>query len=215
MDRQPIVLLGSGGHATCLVDIIEVSGAHQIAGVVTTDAGRINEFLGYPVLGGHEALPELARRGLRLAANGIGSMRDMTARRLAFAELKSHGFEVATLVHPSAVVSPRATLGEGVQMLQASAVQPAAVLGNDVIVYPMSVVGHGSVLGDHVLVSGGVTVGANVTVGDNCILSVGVDVVSGLSICENVLLGAGAAVTSDIREAGTYAGVPARRLEGN
>jgi acetyltransferase-like isoleucine patch superfamily enzyme len=48
--------------------------------------------------------------------------------------------------------------------------------------------------------------------GAGCMLGAGATVIDGLSVCDDVTIGAGAVVTVTLSAAGTYVGVPARRL---
>ena len=52
-----------------------------------------------------------------------------------------------------------------------------------------------------------------VEVGDCTYLGTGAVVLPGIRIAADVIVGAGAVVTENIDEAGTYVGVPARRLK--
>jgi len=58
----------------------------------------------------------------------------------------------------------------------------------------------GSVLGD-------ISIGNNCFIGTNCVIG------SGVTICDGVTVGAMTYVNKDIKEKGTYVGIPARRLE--
>ncbi|MGZ5685604.1 MAG: DapH/DapD/GlmU-related protein, partial [Usitatibacter sp.] len=51
-----------------------------------------------------------------------------------------------------------------------------------------------------------------IVIGNNVWLGGGVIILPGVTIGRNAVVGAGAVVTRDIREPGTYAGNPARRL---
>ena len=57
------------------------------------------------------------------------------------------------------------------------------------------------------LVAGTVRIGAKTWVG------AGATVSNGVSVCGGCMLGAGAGVVRDITEAGTYVGVPARKIK--
>lgn len=71
----------------------------------------------YPVLGGAEILPELYRRGVRLAVNGVGGIGRPETRWRVFEVLAQAAFYARALVHPAAYVERSAHLEGGVQVL--------------------------------------------------------------------------------------------------
>ena len=53
MTAMPLAILGAGGHARVVIDIVERIGAHRIVGVFDDDsAKRGTQVSGYEVLGG-------------------------------------------------------------------------------------------------------------------------------------------------------------------
>ena len=69
--------------------------------------------------------------------------------RLAWAEkLLAAGYRVPSVVHPTAIVSPSARLGEGCLVLQGAIVNTAARLGRACLVNAGALVDHDAVLAD-------------------------------------------------------------------
>ena len=62
----------------------------------------------------------------------------------------------------------------------------------------------GSVLG--AVLGGGVRIGSRVLIGSGAVVQ------PGRSICDGAVIGSGAVVCHDIQQAGTYVGIPARRV---
>ena len=85
-------------------------------------------------------------------------------------------------------------------------------LGRGCIINTSSSVDHGSVLGDYVHVAVGAHVCGLTQVEDNTWIGAGATVINGIHICRNCMIGAGAVVIKNIKEEGTYIGVPARRM---
>lgn len=86
-------------------------------------------------------------------------------------------------------------------------------IGCHVIVNLNCTIGHDAVIGNFTTLSPGVHVSGNVHIGKRCYIGSGAVIREGVTICDDVVIGAGAAVVKDITEPGTYAGVPAKRID--
>jgi UDP-perosamine 4-acetyltransferase len=212
--KEEIVVLGTGGHALVVVDILEAMGEYKIRGIISKTVLNTSNFRGYPILGDDSVLPDLLKSGVRYAAIGVGGFKDNRRRKEVYEKVKTLAFELAAVIHPSATISRTAHLGQGVVIFPNVCINTKVDIGNNVIVATGSTIDHETQIADHVLISAGVTVGASVLVQEGALLALGSKVVSGAKIGENVLIGAGAVVTSDCIEEGTYLGIPARRIIG-
>ncbi|MDR0362066.1 MAG: UDP-3-O-(3-hydroxymyristoyl)glucosamine N-acyltransferase [Planctomycetota bacterium] len=79
-------------------------------------------------------------------------------------------------VHPTAVVSPGATLGSGVSVGPWTVVEDGAAIGDGTILYPNVYVGEGTGVGANCVFHPGVFVDRKVTVGSRCVFYAGVTV---------------------------------------
>jgi UDP-3-O-[3-hydroxymyristoyl] glucosamine N-acyltransferase len=73
-------------------------------------------------------------------------------------------------VHPSAVVEPTATLGEGVSVGALAYIGPGARIGDGTILMPQTYVAADARIGSHCLLYSGVRIGEEVVVGDRVII---------------------------------------------
>ena len=208
--KSRLVVLGTGGHAKVVLEILESIGVHEIVGVCSGDPEAPDRVAGYPFLGDFDILPELRRTGVEHAAIGIGGWTDNDFRRQVFSDVKAMGFRPVTAVHPTAVVARNVEIGEGSIVGSGAVVMTEAVIGRDTIVSSGSLVGHETTIRDHVLISGGVKVGANVDIEDGAVIAFGATVVSRLTVGENALVAAGAVVVRDVPARLRVFGVPAR-----
>src|SRR4030095_10896227 len=71
------------------------------------------EVLGVPVLGDDSQLTELKSKGVEHAFIGVGSVGDSTHRSQLYDRVLAAGLQVVAAIHPAAVVSASATIGEG------------------------------------------------------------------------------------------------------
>ena len=207
------VVLGGGGHARVLIDLMREADLGEPAGILEVDASRWGgELDGVPILGGDDLIPQLADRGVSAFVVGLGSVRDTRPRRRLFSLAVEHGLEPLTLRHPAAVCSTVVELGGGCQLLAGSIVNAGARLGANVIVNSGAIVEHDCVVGDHVHVATGAGLASGVVVGAGAHIGIGAVVRQGISIGEEAVIGAGAVVVRDVPAATVVAGVPAGPL---
>jgi sugar O-acyltransferase (sialic acid O-acetyltransferase NeuD family) len=122
------------------------------------------------------------------------------------------GFEVPTIVHPTARVSRYAKLGTGCVVLANAVVNVDAEVANAGIINTAATVDHDCRLGDGVHISPGANLGGGVTVGDFSWIGIGAAVRQYQSIGSSVTVGAGAVVVTNLEDGITVIGNPARPM---
>jgi len=204
--RTTIVIVGAGGHAKVIIELIRASGAYEIHGC--TDAAAVgSQVLGVPVLGTDDALADLYAQGIRHAFVALG---DNAARLVAARKIRELGFEWVNAIGPRAIVSPSAKVGSGIAIMEGAIVNAEARLGDLAIINTGAVVDHDCEIGEGAHVGPGSTLAGNIKVGAGSFLGAGVTVIPGISIGEGATIGAGAVVIRDVPPRSTVAGVPAR-----
>lgn len=203
-EAERVLLVGAGGHAKVLAEVIESMPGITIAGFVSTDEHDV--VYGYPYLGTDDALPALYASGITSALLCIGNNR---RRKLVARKLREHSFLLVNAISPAACISKYAHVGTGVAVLPGAVVNSDARLGDAVIVNTNASVDHGCVLGNYVHVGPGATLAGNVTLGEGAFLGAGSTVIPGVSIGAWTVVGAGAVVISDLPAAVLAVGVPA------
>lgn len=136
---------------------------------------------GVPVLGDDTCLDELDPLAVLLAM-GIGFLPGSELRQLLFLGLKERGFSFTTVVHPTAFVSPSATLEEGTQVMAGAIVQSACNIGPNVIVNTGAQVDHHTTIGAHSHIAPGAVLCGNVTVNMSSFVGAGAIVTQGSEI---------------------------------
>src|SRR6266516_2005931 len=121
--------LGAGGHAKVLLDALAALGGHEVVGLL--DSRRElwgTDVLGVPVLGDDAELSRQYDQGVSHAFIGLGGATDTRPRRRLYELARSYGFDVVSVVHPRAVVSPSARVGDGATVLAGAVVNADATL---------------------------------------------------------------------------------------
>lgn len=202
-----LAILGAGGHARVVADAAEAAG-WTVPGLFDREAPPGDH--PWPVLGDADALFARAAE----FDGAVVALGDNDRRLQATLDLAARGLALATVIHPTAWVSPRATLGGGTVILAQAVVGTGARLGRAVIVNTGAGVDHDCVLGDGVHVSPGARLAGGVTVGERGWIGVGAVVREGLTLGAATRVGAGAAVVKPVPDGQTVVGVPARPMRG-
>lgn len=195
-----VIIIGAGGHAKVIADIVLRSGDRLLGFLDDHAAGPV---LGYPVLGDVGCYVNYPDAHFVI---GIGSaqVRKQLAQRL---DVRWY-----TAIHPSAVISPLETrIGQGTVVMANVVIGPGAAIGDHCIINTGAIVEHDNKIGSYVHVSVGAKLAGTVTVGEGAWIGIGAVVRNNVSICGGCMVGAGAVVVKNIEGPGTYVGVPARR----
>ena len=208
------VVLGGGGHARSLIDVLQSIGQTKLYGVLDVDQGRWGSSLcGVSVLGGDELLEELVVDGVNCFVVGLGGTGDNSPRKRLFRLGISFNLRPLTVMHSSAVCSRFSSVGSGTQLFPGSIVNAGVELGANVIVNSGAIVEHDCVIGDHVHVSTGARIASTVRVGEGAHIGVGATVKQSLCIGEDAIVGAGSVVVKNVHPCSVVAGVPAGPLD--
>lgn len=214
-DQRSVVVWGASGHARVVADALVASGGRVAAFYVDVDVGNATaEFEGRPVVVSPADLERLLQSGVTDAIAAIG---DNRVRTRCSATLRSLGFELLRIVHPSAVVSPSARFEAGTFLAAGSILNPGARVGRDVIVNTGASVDHDCVVEDGAHLSPGVRLSGRVRVERLAWLGTGAVVKDGITIGEGSIVGAGAVAVRDVPPGVVVYGNPARvrrSLEG-
>ena len=199
-----IIIVSGGGLAKMCIDLIRLNKAYGICGITDPNEPVGKIILGVPILGNDDILASLRHEGYMTAVNAIGSISiDNTSklfslRKTVFERIKSHGFFMPVLIHPSAKVAISAQIGEGSLLMENAVVGCDAVIGNDCIINTGAIISHDCRIGHHARISPGAILAGDVSVGENSLIGMGTTVYLGVKIGKNVIIANGKNIMGDI-----------------
>jgi acetyltransferase EpsM len=205
VQRRKLIILGASTFAEEVADLAAgIDGYEVVAFVEGIDRTRCKEpLLGLPVYWIAEIGP-LAQTCEAVCA--VGS----PARAAFIRQAADLGMRFASVIHPSAHVSPTVSLGAGVIVSAGAIIAAQTMIGRHVIVNRGCLIGHHVRIGDYATLSPGANIAGGVTIGDTATVGMGAIVLDHLTICTGSIVGAGAVVTKDVPGHVQVVGVPAR-----
>lgn len=140
--KPHLLIVGAGGHGRSVAEAVLMSAEFDLVGFLDDcafSAGALDaDVWGLPVLG---AATDFASH-VTHASHAVVAIGNNVLRQSLCGQLQAAGFTLVSVVHPRAIVSPRARLGEGVAVMAGAIVGTEAVLGQGAIVNCGAVVDH-------------------------------------------------------------------------
>lgn len=200
-----LALLGASGHGKVAADTAEACGWSTV--IFFDDAWPVMKYNGaWPVDGGTAQL----MRNLSDFDAVLVTIGNNRIRYDKLMELKAAGARLATLLHPSAVISRYANIAEGSVAFAGAVINAYAQVGMGCILNTGCSVDHDCALSAAVHVSPGARLAGGVRVGELSWIGIGASVRQSVQIGRGVMVAAGAVVVADVPDDATVAGVPAR-----
>jgi sugar O-acyltransferase (sialic acid O-acetyltransferase NeuD family) len=202
-----LIILGNGGHAKLIADLILLDNEFIVHGFI--DDSELIHYRGIGTLGNDSILPELFVYGIKLAFIGIGAIANTKLRQVLFNKLKSIGYILPNIIHPSAVIGYDVQMGEGNFIGPGVIINSHTKLGNNCIINSGSIIEHDCVLSNHVHLAPRVTLCGGVKIGENSFIGTCAVVLETCSIADSSIVGASSLVNKDITMANqTGFGIP-------
>ncbi len=199
-----LVIVGAGGHAKVVIEALKVSD-HNCR-IVSVDED--NSKVGIRLLS--DISIQLLADWSQLPSDYHVAIGHNRVRRKMSDAARKFNKQALTIIHPSAQVSPSASLAEGCFIAALSVIAAEAQIDDACIINHGSVIDHDCSIGAYTHVAPNVTLGGGVKLGRECLIGAGATVLPGVKIGHNVVVGAGAVVTRDVADNKTVIGIPAR-----
>jgi sugar O-acyltransferase (sialic acid O-acetyltransferase NeuD family) len=207
-----LLIVGAGGFGRETVEAVRAINVErptwELLGFLDDNpALQGHELDGIPVLG---MLSAVERFPDALLVVTVGRPENYIARKQIVRRLDLEPTRYATIVHPTAVLPSRTSIGPGTVLLASVVVTTGIRIGAHVVVMPGVVLTHDDEIADFVTLGAGVRLAGGVLVEEGAYVGAGALVRENRTVGRWSLLGMGAVVTNNVPPGEVWAGVPAR-----
>lgn len=196
---KKLALIGGGGHCHSCIDVIESTGQWKIEAIVDLPEKRGEKVLNYQINASDEDIPKLVEEGLYFLIT-LGQIKTASIRRKIFDNLKSLNAPLATIIAPTAHISPYTKIGEGTIILHQAIVNANTVVGKNCIINTKALLEHDVRIANHChistasVINGGVEIDEGTFIGSNAVTK------EYIKIGKQAIVGAGSRVLKNIQD---------------
>lgn len=198
----PVVLIGGGGHASVLAEILLEQGREIVAVVCPDDITSRSVFFGLCHLKNDDDVLNFDPKQVRLI-NGIGMLPNSTIRQCMTQRFTQLGYQFDSVIASSAFVSAFAQIEQGVQILHKAAVNTGANIGAYSIINTGACIEHDCVIGQYNHIAPQAVLCGQVKTDGNVFIGTNATVIQNVNIDANSIVGAGVTLTQSLCENST------------
>lgn len=207
---QKLIIIGAGGFGRELLqwikDINAATPTWEIAGFIDDDIHALDGVeCDYAIIGTLKDWQPKEDEEFALA------IADPHVKEKIVVQMKSRGAKFASVIHPTAMLSPFSHFGEGFIMFPYSKLSCNSAAG-DFVTLLSSPIGHDTCIGDYSTISGNCNIIRNVNIGKHVFLAAGVCVAQDVKVGDEAYLGLGCVVLKDVEPGAKMFGNPARAM---
>lgn len=200
-----IGVIGGGGHAKVIIDIIKKNGYKNDEIFILDDNLQLGtKVLDVEVKGKVIDCLKFPKETKFIIAIGNNKIREKIA--------SEYKLNYTSFIHPKSIIGEDVKIGKGCVVMAGVVINSGSIISNHAIVNTSVSIDHDSKLEDFVHLSPGVHMGGTVRIGKRSWVGVGSSVKNNITIGEDVTIGVGSVVVKDIKEKGVYVGCPAKKL---
>lgn len=211
MNKQPLILVGAGGHCISCIDVIEETDLYEIVGILDQPEKKGSNVLGYPVIGTDDDIPSFIAKCPNFLIT-VGQIKSSRIRQNIFEKIKHAGGQLPVIISPTAQVSNHATIEEGTIIMHQALVNAGASIGKACIVNSKALIEHEATIGDFCHISTAACINGQVNIGVGCFIGSNTVVGNNITIVDNTIVAAGSQVLKSLVKSGIYIGNPLRKI---
>lgn len=193
----PIVLIGGGGHASVLADILLRQGREIVAVICPDDVSQRRVFSGIKQFIKDSDVEQFSPNDVRLVL-GVGAMPKSNFREKIASYFIELGYRFENVIAETAFVSEYATIGNGVQIMEGAVIQTGAFIGQHSIINTSVLVEHDCLVGAYNHLAPKATLCGQVETQHGCYIGANATVIQGITLGAFSIVGAGAILTKTL-----------------
>lgn len=190
MATTSLYIYGNGGHAKVVADIARANSYDNL--IFLDDNSDMKFNLNLPK---HPIIIAIGNALIRQKLQNL---------------VLSSGFELITLIHPTAVIGSDVTIGNGSVVMPGAIINAKSTIGNGVIINSGAIIEHECTIGDFAHICPGVAIAGGSLVGERSWIGIGSSIIQNITIKPDITIGAGSVVVKDILEGSLAYGNPCR-----
>lgn len=206
------IIFGAGGHAKVVYDTILESKSVDVKAFIEKDEKLLGKRIWNCPIMSADSIPDLILKGVSHFVVGVGTVGNFESRIDLYNFGQRQGLNALTVIHPRAVCSKKAKIGQGTVVFALSVINASAEIGENVIINTGAIIEHDCIIGHQSHIATGAKLAGNVVVGHSTIIGAGAVIKQGISIGDNVIVGAGGVVVKNVRDNCVVAGSPAKPI---
>lgn len=197
--NRPLLIIGGGGHASVLVDILKTQGREILAFFSPDEIVSRSVFQTIPHFLNDDEIYKFDSNEIKLV-NGIGSLPGDNLRYRIYEKFSKLGYLFETVVSSDASVSDYADLMEGVQVMSGATIQAGTKISDHSIINTGAVVDHDCSIGEFNHIAPGAILCGGVTSASHVHIGAAATIIQSIRIGDKSVVGAGALVIEDVAE---------------
>jgi sugar O-acyltransferase (sialic acid O-acetyltransferase NeuD family) len=209
--KQPLILIGGGGHCISCIDIVEQTELFEIIGILDLPEKVGNRVLDYSIIGTDNNIASFLKECPNFLIT-VGQIDSSTTRVNIFNKVKRAGGNLPIIISPKAYVSKYATIQEGTIIMHHALINANASIGKVCIINSKALIEHEAKVGNFCHISTGSIVNGQSNVGDHCFIGSNTVVANNTNVIAETFIAAGSQVLRNIELPGFYIGQPLRKI---
>jgi acetyltransferase EpsM len=198
---ENIAIIGAGGHAKIIVDLINELNIYKIIGFY--DDSQKAKLYDIKYLGNTKNIDETIE-------NVIIAIGNDELRKKIYEENKD--LKWCSLIHPSSKVSKHATIFPGTVVCAGAVIQTDVIIGKHCIINTNCNIDHESIIGNFTSISPSATICGQVNIGNSAFIGANATIIQNIKIGNNSIIGAGSVIINNVNNDCKVVGNPGRTI---